>query len=78
MVRSEYTFLEFLNDFGMEQLVGEPTRNNNLLDLILSTEPSIITNVTTVPGISDHEAVIFQLKICVEKYIDATKSLSVS
>ena len=48
-------FLELLNDFSMEQLVGEPTRNNNLLDLILSTEPSIITNVTTVPGISDHK-----------------------
>ena len=38
-----------------------------LLDLILSTEPSTIINVTTVPGISDHEGVFFQLKTCVEK-----------
>ena len=60
-------FLELLNDFAMEQLVGEPTRNNNLLDLILSTEPSTIINVTTIPGISDHEGVFFQLKTCVEK-----------
>ena len=60
-------FLELLNDFGMEQLVGEPTRNNNLLDLILCTEPSTVINVTTVPGISDHEGVFFQLKTCVEK-----------
>ena len=51
----------------MEQLVGEPTRNNNLLDLILCTEPSTVINVTTVPGISDHEGMFFQLKTCVEK-----------
>ena len=38
-----------------------------MLDLIISTEPFIIVNVTTVPGISDHEVVIFQLKVYVEK-----------
>ena len=46
----------------MEQLVGEPTGNKNLLDLILSTEPSTIIDVTTFPGISDHEGVTFQFE----------------
>ena len=50
----------------MEQLVSDPTRNNNLLDLILSIEPSTIINVTRVPGISDHEGMFFQIEICVE------------
>ena len=63
----KHTFFELLNDFGMEKLASGPTRNNNLLDLILSTEPSTIINVTTVPGISDHEGVFFQLDTCVEK-----------
>ena len=54
-------FVEMMNDYGFEQLVTQPTRENNLLDLVLKTDPNIIDNVQVVPGISDHEAIICQL-----------------
>ena len=48
--------LDTLNDHGLELLLDEPTRNDYLLDLVLSTRPEIICNVTIVPaGMSDHE-----------------------
>ena len=50
-------FLDLLEDFMLEQLVAEPTRHENILDLIISNCPSSCKNVTVTAGISDHEAV---------------------
>jgi len=50
-----------------EQLVTQPTREGHLLDLVLSTDPSIIENVQVVPGISDHETITCQLVLPVDK-----------
>ena len=55
-----YTFLDILNDFGLEQLVNSPTRNSNTLDLVLATEPNLLSEIQIVPGISDYKAVLFQ------------------
>ena len=43
-------------------MVNDPTRieSGNILDLILTSNPSIITNTHTTPGMSDHEAVTFE------------------
>ena len=49
--------LESVNEFGLEQLVTEPTRRGNILDLIFSSHPDSIKNVEVIPGMSDHEAV---------------------
>ena len=54
-------FVETMNDYGFEQLVNAPTRGNHILDLVLSTHPDMISQVEAVPGISDHEAITFQL-----------------
>jgi len=35
------TFLEILDDFNLNQLVMEPTRENHILDLILTSQPQI-------------------------------------
>ena len=56
-----YYFVEMMNDYGFEQFVTQPTREDHLLDLVLSTNPDIIENVQVVPGISDHEAITCQL-----------------
>ena len=48
-------FLEIIDDYGLEQLVYQPTRQGNMLDIILTSDPDMITNVDTAPGISDHE-----------------------
>jgi len=55
-------FLETINDVVVEQYVSEPTRQNNILDLVLSNNNNI-HNLNIVPGISDHDAIHFQLSI---------------
>ena len=55
-------FLDQINDIGLNQFVNTPTRNNNILDLVLSTSSTIL-DLTTAPGMSDHEAVVFHHNI---------------
>jgi len=55
------SLLESINEFGLDQLVTEPTRGENILDLIFSSHPESISNVEVIPGISDHEAVYCEL-----------------
>ena len=43
---------------GLTQLHEEPTRENNLLDLIFTTNPSLVKSTTNIPGISDHAIVV--------------------
>ena len=37
--------------------------SGNILDLILTSNPSITTNTHTTPGMSDHEAVTFEVNL---------------
>ena len=57
--------LEIISEFGLQNLVNDPTRieSGNILDLILTSNPSIITNTHTTPGMSDHEAVTFEVNL---------------
>ena len=52
-------------------IVTQPTKDMqacmHLLDLIFSTQPEMLCDLKIVPGISDHEAVTFQLNLCVNK-----------
>ncbi len=59
--------LDIANDYGLEQLVSEPTRHNRVLDLVYSSRPTLVTNVATTPGMSDHEAVVFNIDISAAK-----------
>jgi len=51
-------FLDLINDSSFEQFVQSPTRLNNILDLVFCTHPKI-ANLSTVTGISDHDAITF-------------------
>ena len=42
---------------GLSQMVIEPTRLNNTLDLFFTNLPTLIQEVEVVPGLSDHDAV---------------------
>ena len=46
-------------------MVNESTRvdSGNTLGLILTSNPYIIVNIHTTPGMSDHEAVIFNVNL---------------
>ena len=50
-------FLDFIADHGFFQIVLTPTRNNSILDLFLTNQPSTIESCKVIPGISDHEIV---------------------
>ena len=47
-------FLNVLNDNGLEQLVKDPTRGVNTLDLLLTNSPDLVPQTEVVPGLSDH------------------------
>ena len=63
---SSQTFCDFVFDFGLVQLVDEPTHmKGNILDLILTNVPSHISNVAVqneaTPISTDHFAIYFSL-----------------
>jgi hypothetical protein len=47
----------------LTQLIITPTRNDNILDLVLSTNPDIIYDLETHPGMSDHNAITYQVNL---------------
>jgi hypothetical protein len=40
--------------------VEESTRQDNTLDLYFTTNPSLVKNCTTIPGLSDHAIVVVE------------------
>ena len=51
-------FLDLVNNVGLEQFVSSPTQQEKKLDLVLSTNTNIY-DLDVIPGMSDHDAVIF-------------------
>lgn len=56
-------FNDLIISFSLQQFVLSPTRNNSILDLLLTNNPSLVSNVTVIPGISDHSAVVCDLSL---------------
>ncbi len=58
-------FLHLIDDFSLSQHVKSTTRpaSGKILDLLLSTYPNSVLNTTTVSGISDHLAVVFEVNL---------------
>ena len=50
--------LDITAEFGLEQVVTEPTRINNILDLFLTTNPSLVESSTLIPGLYDHDSIL--------------------
>ena len=48
---------EIINDFGLEQVVREPTHGSNILNLFLTSNPSLVEKVRVIPGMSDHDGI---------------------
>ena len=58
-------FLMLVQDCFLTQHVSEPTRGDNILDLILSTQKEMIDNVRVIEplGKSDHSQIQFNLRV---------------
>ena len=52
-------FLDKINDNNLEQFAYKPTRNKNILDLVFSSYPALVSDISVIPRISDHNAVLF-------------------
>ena len=59
--------LDFFDKYPLEQIVSQPTRGNNTLDLIFTNSPEIIVNVCVEDGISDHKVVLSDINLEIEK-----------
>ena len=51
--------MDIINNHNLEQFVSSPTRQNLVLDLVFVSTPSLIKELHTAPGMSDHEIVTF-------------------
>ena len=49
--------INMVSDIGLEQMVIEPTRKGNILDLFLTTHPSLVEKSVVLPGMSDHDGI---------------------
>ena len=56
-------FLEMSQNLGLKQIVSEPTRGNNILDLFFTNNTELIDKTEIVSGVSDHEAVIINSRL---------------
>lgn len=60
-------FLDVCSIFNLSQLVYQPTRvtpkTSSLLDLVLTSAPDIISSITHIPGLSDHDVLQFSLSL---------------
>jgi hypothetical protein len=57
------TMIDFVNANYLSQLTDQPTRNDNILDLTLTTNPDIISCMEILPGMSDHCAERFDVNV---------------
>ena len=55
MQKQAETLIEFMSKFCLQQLVVEPTRNNNILDLFLTNNPDLVLSIDVDDTVvSDH------------------------
>jgi hypothetical protein len=67
---------EYLVESELIQLVREPTRYNNILDLVLTTNEEIINNINIDEKLGDHNAVEFDIQFENENKISEQRSLN--
>jgi len=55
--------IDFILEYGFTQTVNSATREENILDVFFTNRPSLVHTCHTIPGISDHEAVLIESSI---------------
>ena len=69
-------FSEILDDVSMVQIVEEPTRKNNTLDLLITNQPDKILRVDVLPGVSDHDIVFAEFDLRPIKYSQKPRQIT--
>ena len=66
-LKNHYLFGNTLDDLGLTQVVVQPTRKDNILDLIITNLPNQVPRIEIMPGISDHDIVFIEFNITPSK-----------
>ncbi|KAK3085883.1 hypothetical protein FSP39_009995 [Pinctada imbricata] len=56
-----------LDDLGLTQVVEQPTRKDNILDLFITNLPNQVSRTEIMPGISDHDIVFLEFNLTPKK-----------
>jgi len=64
-----------MDEFNLTQVVKEPTLQNNILDLVLTTHPDLIEGTYVVPGMNDHNAVICDMNFKTKHSLNPPRSV---
>ena len=73
--KSHEDFVDILNDHNLQQMVLEPTRGSNILDIILTNTPDLIPRVEVIPGLSDHCIVFAEYNVKVDRKKNALRQI---
>jgi len=70
-------FLSFVNESGLLQFVSEPTRHENILDILLTNVPDLISDlqVQCPLSTSDHNVVKFGVNICCDNNVSDNQDI---
>ena len=55
--------MTLISDFSFTQMVTEPTRHDNVLDLFLTSNHTLVQKVEIYPGIADHDVMVTDVNI---------------
>ena len=50
--------IDISTEFNLTLLYDTPTREENLLDIVLTTNATLIKSSTNIPGLADHDIII--------------------
>ncbi|CAG2254954.1 unnamed protein product [Mytilus edulis] len=68
-------FGDILDDNGLLQIVEEPTRQANTLDLLITNHPNSFTRVEILPGVSDHDIVFAEISVIPSRKKQAARKI---
>ena len=75
---SQHTlFLDILADQDLTQVIGQPTRGDNTLYLLVMNNPTFVNRTEILPGISDYYIVCTEIYISPKKYTQTRRKLPV-
>jgi len=67
--------LETISELGLKQLVDFPTREDNILDLILTNKEFSVSNAMQCPGVSDDDMKAYNFHAKAGKVINRTRTV---
>ena len=55
----QQNLIDTSTEFNLTQVHDTPTRENNLLDIVLTTNATLVKSSTNIPGLSDHDIIYY-------------------